>query len=222
MVFILSAFCGIRIRGLWKLPDGRDWLWGKLGLVLMCRAMLSKSWIQFSVDGQGCVPSLLLTWDQTMVEVMKIMVTSFKRSCACIASLSAPGSRPSLTHASTRDSWTLLASLGQSLVGPLLLSPGSWSAQILFLPSKSLSPHFCENSGGSVVGLMAVSSKRAYATPRSAAPRAPAPVAGHCWHIPPQDSLKHSKAGLAQSLWGLFMCTRFCLSHLSIYIYTSR
>ena len=107
-------------------------------------------------------------------------------------------------------------------MGSLLLSPGSWSAQVLFLPSKSLSPHSCVNSGGSVVGLMAVSSKRAYATPRSAAPRAPAPVVGHCWHIPPQDSLKHSKAGLAQSLWGLFMCTRFCLSHLSIYIYTSR
>ena len=32
---------------------------GKLGLVLMGRAMLSKSSIQFSVDGQGCVPSLL-------------------------------------------------------------------------------------------------------------------------------------------------------------------
>ena len=25
----------MRIRGLWELPDGRDWLWGKLGLVLM-------------------------------------------------------------------------------------------------------------------------------------------------------------------------------------------
>jgi len=32
---------------------------GKLGLVLMGGAMLSKSLIQFSVDGQGCVPSLL-------------------------------------------------------------------------------------------------------------------------------------------------------------------
>ena len=31
----------------------------KLGLVLLGRAMLSKSLIQFSVDGQGCVPSLL-------------------------------------------------------------------------------------------------------------------------------------------------------------------
>ena len=33
--------------------------WRKLGLVLMGRAMLSKSLIQFSVDGWGCVPSLL-------------------------------------------------------------------------------------------------------------------------------------------------------------------
>ena len=32
---------------------------GKLGLVLMGRAMLSKSFIQFSVERQGCVPSLL-------------------------------------------------------------------------------------------------------------------------------------------------------------------
>ena len=33
--------------------------WGKLGLVLMGEAMLSNSLIQFSVDGRGCVPSLL-------------------------------------------------------------------------------------------------------------------------------------------------------------------
>ena len=32
---------------------------GILGLVLMDQAMLSKSLIQFSVDGWGCVPSLL-------------------------------------------------------------------------------------------------------------------------------------------------------------------
>ena len=29
-----------------------------------------------------------------------------------------------------KDSWTLTASLGQSLVGPLLLSPGFWCAQV--------------------------------------------------------------------------------------------
>ena len=38
-----------------------------MGLVLMGGAMLSKSFTQFSVDGWGCVPSLLFTWGQTMV-----------------------------------------------------------------------------------------------------------------------------------------------------------
>ena len=63
----------------------------KLGLVLIGGAILSKSLIQLSVDGWSCVPSLLFTWGQTMVEVMKIMVTSFKRSsCAHTITLSAP------------------------------------------------------------------------------------------------------------------------------------
>ena len=48
-----------KYKRLWKLPDGMYWLWGKLSLALMGRAMLSKSWIQFSADGWGCVPSLL-------------------------------------------------------------------------------------------------------------------------------------------------------------------
>ena len=66
-VWLVFCHCGFQsvcplndnIRGLWKLPDGSDWHWGKLGLVLMGRAMLSKSLIQFSVDGQSSVPSLL-------------------------------------------------------------------------------------------------------------------------------------------------------------------
>ena len=37
-----------------------------------------KSLIQFSVDGWGYVPFLLSTWGQTIVDLMKIMVTSFK------------------------------------------------------------------------------------------------------------------------------------------------
>ena len=59
MVFILSALWGIRIRGFWKLPDRREGLRRKLGLVLMGGAMFSKSLIQFYVAGWGCVPSLL-------------------------------------------------------------------------------------------------------------------------------------------------------------------
>ena len=35
-------------------------------------AMLSKSLIQFSIEW-SCVPSLLFTWGQTMLEVMKII-----------------------------------------------------------------------------------------------------------------------------------------------------
>ena len=46
--------------------------------------------IQFPDDGWSCVPSLLFIWDQTMVEVMKTVVTSFKRSHACTATPSAP------------------------------------------------------------------------------------------------------------------------------------
>ena len=63
---------------------------GKLGLVLMGRAKFSKSLIQFSVDGWGCVPSLLLDLKPNVVEVMKIMATSFKRSHAGTTTLSAP------------------------------------------------------------------------------------------------------------------------------------
>ena len=62
----------------------------KLGLVLMGRAMLSKSVIQFSVDGWGCVPSLLFDLRPTYGGRMKMMVTSFKRSHARTAAHSDP------------------------------------------------------------------------------------------------------------------------------------
>ena len=42
-----------------------------MGLVLIGGAMHSKSLIQFSVDGWGCVPSLLFTWGPTMVTLGK-------------------------------------------------------------------------------------------------------------------------------------------------------
>ena len=87
------------------------------------------------------------------------------------------------------------ASLSQSLVGSLLLSPGSWCTQGLFVLSKSL---FWWLYGG----LMMTSSKRTYAIPRPAAPRPPTPVAVHCRLVSPQETLTHSNTGLSQSLWG--------------------
>ena len=44
--------------------------------------LLSKSFIQFSVAGWSCVPSLLFTWAKLWLEVMKIMVRSEIRSVA--------------------------------------------------------------------------------------------------------------------------------------------
>ena len=52
--------------------------------------MLRKYLIQFYVDGWSCVPSLLFTWGKTMVEVMKIMKVSFKRSHGYTATVTAP------------------------------------------------------------------------------------------------------------------------------------
>ena len=117
-----------------------------------------------------------------MVEVMRIMVTSFKRSHAHTVAFSAPN--PAAGHCQLTPlpetpghSWTCLV---QFLVGSLFLSSGSSCAQGLFVPSKSLFPQSCVSSGGSMVGLMGTSSKGTYAIPRSAGPRASAPEAGHC------------------------------------------
>ena len=142
-----------------------------------------------------------------MVEVMKIMVTSCKRSHACTATLSAPN--PAAGHHAHQR---LLDTPGQIWVSLLwghctfLLGPGAH--QVLFVPSKSLFPQSCVSSGGSMVGLMVTSSKRAYAIPRSTAPRAPAPTAVHCW---PYLLRRHPNTVLSQSLRGLCILvhTRF-------------
>ena len=44
VVFSLSALWWRRTKGLWKLPDGRDWLKGKLGLVLMLGPWIKANW----------------------------------------------------------------------------------------------------------------------------------------------------------------------------------
>ena len=164
--------------------------------------------------GRTMFPPCCLTWGQAMMEVKKIMVTSFKRSHACTATLSGPS--PAAGHCDPCLCWRLLDTHRQVWVSLLwghcsiFLGPGA--NKVLFVPSKSLFLQSCVSSGSSMVELMETSSKRAFVTPRSAAPRAPAPEAGHCWPVPPQEMLTHSKAGLAQSLWGLLVHTRFCLS----------
>ena len=124
---------------------------GKLGLTVVGEAMLSKSLIQFSADGWGCVPSLylglrpnyvrgngdLLQKDlcQDAVAPMTVVISARDYAvgrCQPTPVLEAPG------HST--------ANLAQSLVGSLLLSPASWCIQGFVVPSKSLFPQSCGSS----------------------------------------------------------------------------
>ena len=66
-----------------------------------------------------------------------------------------------------------------------------------------------------MLGLMATFSKRAYAIPRSAVPRAPAPAAVHCLPVPLQETLKHSSVSVSVGSLGPG-AQKVCLSPLSI------
>ena len=152
-----------------------------------------------------------------MVEVMKITATSFKRSHTCTAAYSAPDTTVGPHH--PRLCQRLLDTHGQVWVNLLwghcsfLLGPGAH--KVLFVLSKSLFPQSCVSSGSSVVGLMVTSSKRAYAIPKSAAPRAPPSYTVHCWHVPPQETLKHSSVSVFVESLDPGAC-KICLSPLSI------
>ena len=97
--------------------------------------------------GRALFPPFCLTWGQTLLKVMKIMVTSFKMSHASTAAFSAPNLiaghcrpiPPLETPGHSR------ASLGQSLVGSQLLSPGSQCAQAFVSALQaSISPVLCK------------------------------------------------------------------------------
>ena len=82
-----------------------------------------------------------------MMEVMKIMATSFKRSHECTATLSAPD--PAAGHQQPMPPLETPghshASLGQSLVGSLLLSPKFWCTQgSVCTLQESVSPVLCK------------------------------------------------------------------------------
>ena len=174
-------------------------LWGReLGL-LMGGAKLSKSLIQFSVDGWDCLPSLLFDLRLNYGRGNEDNGNLLQRWHGWTAILSVPNPAagqdwliPLLRYLDThRQVWVCL------LWGhcSFLLGPGVY--KVLFVTSKSLLPQYCVSSGSSMVGLMATSSKRAYAIRGSAAPRAPSSAAVHCWNIPPQETLKHSSVSVS-------------------------
>ena len=89
----------------------------------MHEAVLSKSLIQFSVDGRGCVPSVLFDLRPNCGGGNEDNGDLFKRSHTHTATLSAPhsaGHRQPMPSPETPGHSQ--ASLGQSLVGSLLLS----------------------------------------------------------------------------------------------------
>ena len=160
--------------------------------------MLGKSLMQFSVDGQGCVPSLLIDLRPNYGGGNEDNGNLLQKVPCTHDTLSAPN--PAAGCAKPRLRRRLLDTHGQVWVSlfwghcSFLLSPGGH--KFLFVPYKSLFSQSCVCSGSSMVGLMVNSSKRAYAIPKSAAPRAPVPVAVHCWPVSPQEMLR----GLKQTL----------------------
>jgi len=164
----------------------------------------------------GGIPSLPIMWPEAQLW-WKITVTSFKRSHACTAALSAwdlaaGHHRPTPLLETPGPSW---ASLGQPSVGSLLLSPGSWSTQGFVCALQESVSQSRVSSGGCMVLLMVTSSKRVYAVPRSAPPRVPAPVAVHYWPVPPQEMLRHSSGSVSVGSLGPGV-HKVCLSPLSV------
>ena len=104
----------------WEILTG-----GQLGLVLMDEAMLSKSLIQFSVEGQGCVPSILF-------DLRPNYGGGNEGNGDCLQKVPCTASRSAPTSAAGHHQPTPLvetpghsrASLGQSLVG--VTAPFSW------------------------------------------------------------------------------------------------
>ena len=181
----------------------------------MGRAMLRKSLIQFSVDAWSCVPSLLFTWGQTLVEVMKTMATTLKRPHACTATLSAPNpaaatTSPRLHQKFLNIHWQVWVSLFcghcSFLLGPV--------HKVLLCPPRVYFTDLCK-FWQLYVGLMVTSSKRAYAIPKAAAPRASVPSADHCRPTPPQEMLTHSSVSVSVGSLGPG-AHKVCWSSLSI------
>ena len=111
--------------------------------------MLSKSLIQFSVDGRGCVPSLLFDQrpkygggNEDSGDLLQKVLCSHYHTQRL-----RPCSRPPQTHASTGDSGTLTGKSGSVSCG--VTSLFSWVLVCTrFVPSKILFP---QSRGSSVI-----------------------------------------------------------------------
>ena len=156
-----------------------------------------------------------------MVEVMKIMVTSFKRSHARTAALSAPDPAPGHRCTDPCLRWRLPDAHQQVWVCLLwghcsfLLGPGAH--KVLFVPSKRLFSQSCVSSGGCMVEF----NGNSLLPPRGLMPY---PGLLHPEPLPLQQSTAdHTSTGDTQTQFCLSLCgflspgaSVVCLSPLSI------
>ena len=111
-----------------------------MDLVLKGRAMLSKSLIQFSVDGRGCVPSLLFDLRPNYGGGNEDNEDNFLQKVSWALLYSVPPALPQVT-ADPPFCWRLLDTHREVWVSLswghccLLLGPGAHKA--LFVPSRS-------------------------------------------------------------------------------------
>ena len=110
-------------------------------------------------------------------------------------------SRPTPPPETPGHSW---ASLGQSLAGSLLLSPGSWCLRFCLCLQESI-PRSRVSSGGSLVGLMATSSWGLMPYPHRQHPEPLSP-----WQATADPHLHRRRPNtvLSQSLWGPWVLER--------------
>ena len=113
----------------------------------MGRSMFSKCSIQFSVDGQSFVPSLLLDLRPNYSGGKEDNVDLLQKtpSMHCHTQFLQPWSRSLLTHASIRDSWTLTAKSGSVSCG--VTAPFSWvlvHTRFCLCPPSVCSPVLCK------------------------------------------------------------------------------
>ena len=144
----------------------------------MGRAMLSKSLTQFSVDGWGCVPSLWFGLRPNYGKGNGSNGNLLQNDLWHMAPRTVLFSAPDPTAGPAGESWTLTGKYGSVSCG--VTAPFSWvlvHTRFCVCPPRV---YFWQSvsSGSSTVGLLVTSSKRAYAIPKSAAPRSPA--ADHC------------------------------------------
>ena len=110
--------------------------------------MLNKSLIQFSAEGWGCVLSLLFGLRLNYGRGNDSNGDLLQKTCASTVVFHAPDTAAGhcqCTPLLETPAYTQ-ASLAQSYVGTLLLSPGSWCTEGFVCASKSLYPQSCGSS----------------------------------------------------------------------------